>query len=128
MLFYFLFFLNMSIYSAPGIELASTTGCTVFADTLDIGKIKDGGSRSINVIFTNPGDKDLEISDIRSTCPCFKIRMITPLLVAGMKKGVFRLTVITEDLEPVFLKKIYIHTNIPENEICSIFVRGEIIK
>lgn len=128
MLIYLLFFLNMTIYSAPGIELAPTTGCVVIADTLDIGKIKDGESRSINVIFSNPGDKDLEISDVRSTCPCFTLRMINPLLVAGMKKGIFRLTVKTEELEPVFLKKIYIHTNIPENEISSIFVRGEIVK
>jgi hypothetical protein len=119
-------FLCSLLYAEPTIEFASAKGYTVSQDTIYVGKVQQGGSKTLTIKISNNGDSALQISNVRSTCPCFKISLINTEVSPQESADVFNLKIITDGLESSFFKKVYIHTNITDNEISSVFIKGEV--
>jgi len=82
--------------------------------TVDFEKIKMGTSKTIELAFTNTGNKTLVLKDVYTTCGCTKVDWPRDPFLPG-KSGVIILTYNPTEEGP-FNKTITIYTNAENNK------------
>lgn len=116
----------MLCYAQPEIKFENTT--------YDFGKIKEeGGKVTGKFVFTNVGDKPLELTNVRPGCGCTAANYTKGAIAPG-EKGYIEATYNPYNRPGAFTKNIRVTTNEPqflENEKATphmIFIKGEVIK
>ncbi len=80
-----------------------------------LGSIKEGGSKSVNVAFTNTGKKPLIISNVYTNCGCTEIEYPREPFMPG-KSGSLKITYNATEGEGVFSKTVTVYTNAKNNK------------
>ncbi len=98
---------------------------TVSKSLIDFGEIKVGATKTINVTFTNTGDKPLIISSIYTSCGCTEVDYPKEPFLPG-KSGTLKISYSATEGEGFFSKIITVYTN-ASNKKEDIKIEGAVV-
>lgn len=81
----------------------------------EFGEVKVGATKTINVTFTNTGDKPLIISNVYTTCGCTEVDYPREPFMPG-KSGTLKVSYSATEGEGFFSKIITVYTNAKNNK------------
>ncbi len=115
---FIMFFLTLSSLSAqPKIQFKN--------EVLDFGRLKQRETKTGEFIFRNVGNKDLKVSEIRSSCGCASGKLdIKNKVVPPRGEGKIIVTFKSENYMGGITETIYLHTNDPENSRVPIKIKA----
>lgn len=98
---------------------------TVSKSLIDFGELKVGATKTVNVTFTNTGDKPLIISSIYTSCGCTEVDYPREPFMPG-KSGTLKISYSATEGEGFFSKIITVYTN-AKNKKEDIKIEGVVI-
>lgn len=98
---------------------------TISKSLINFGEIKVGTTKTMNVIFTNTGDKPLIISSIYTSCGCTEVDYPKEPFLPG-KSGTIKISYNATEGEGFFSKNITVYTN-AKNKTEDIKIEGVVI-
>lgn len=94
--------------------------------THDYGMMKEeDGRQECTFVFTNTGNADLQITDVRASCGCTTSDYTKEAVKPG-KKGFVKAIYDPANRPGPFHKSITVTTNDPKNQVVSLFIKGDV--
>ena len=95
-------------------------------ETVDYGKIEKGSDGVRVFEFTNTGDAELVVTNVKSSCGCTVPKKPEAPIAPG-EKGEIVVEYDTKNRKGPFRKTITVTTNVTENPIVALKIKGEVL-